>query len=97
MHAYIAEKREELAELCRRYDAVRLEVFGSTARATDFDSDPGNACFLVEFDPDSTLSLFVQYFGLVEALRKTLGCPCVPDRSMGGSESLSACCYPHIT
>ena len=39
MHAAIADKREELAELCRRYDVVRLEIFGSAARATDFDPD----------------------------------------------------------
>ncbi len=75
MHAYIAEKREELAELCRRYDVIRLEIFGSAARATDFDPDTSDADFLVEFDPDSTLPPFEQYFGLAEALRKTLGRP----------------------
>ena len=35
MHAAIADKREELAELCRQYDVARLEVFGSAARATE--------------------------------------------------------------
>lgn len=75
MHAYITEKREELAELCRRYDVVRLEIFGSAARATDFDPDTSDADFLVEFDPDSNLPPFRQYFGLVEELSKTLGCP----------------------
>lgn len=75
MHACIAEKREELAELCRRYGVVRLEIFGSAARATDFDPDTSDADFLVEFDPDSHLSPFEQYFGFVEALRKTLGRP----------------------
>ena len=75
MHAYIAEKKEELAELCRRYDVIRLEIFGSAARATDFDPDTSDADFLVEFNPDSTQSPFEQYFGLVEALRETLGRP----------------------
>lgn len=75
MHAYIAEKKEELAELCRRYDVVRLEVFGSAARAADFDPDTSDADFLVEFDPDSTLPPFEQYFGLAEELRKALGRP----------------------
>ena len=28
MYALVADKREELAELCRRYDVVCLEVFG---------------------------------------------------------------------
>ena len=75
MHAYITEKREELAELCQRYDVVRLEIFGSAARATDFDPNTSDADFLVEFGPDSNLPPFKQYFGLVEELSKTLGCP----------------------
>ena len=75
MHAHIAEKKEELAELCRRYDVVRLEVFGSAARATDFDPETSDADFLVKFNPDSSLPPFEQYFGLVEELRKTLGRP----------------------
>lgn len=32
MHAAIADKREELAALCRRHGVARLEVFGSAAR-----------------------------------------------------------------
>ncbi len=55
MHNAIADKREELAALCRRYDVVRLEVFGSAARGTDFDPATSDADFLVEFDPDSGL------------------------------------------
>ena len=34
MHAAIADKRKELAELCQRYDVVRLEIFGSAARGS---------------------------------------------------------------
>ncbi len=75
MHAYIAEKREELAKLCRRYDVVRLEIFGSAARATDFDPDTSDADFLVEFDPNSTQSPFDRYFDLAEKLHETLGRP----------------------
>lgn len=37
MRAAISDKREELAEICRRYGVARLEVFGSAARGTDFD------------------------------------------------------------
>ena len=75
MHAAIADKREELAELCRRYGVARLEVFGSAARGTDFDSGTSDADFLVEFNRDSGLGPFEQYFGLAEALRDTLGRP----------------------
>ena len=65
MHAAIADKREELAELCRRYGVARLEVFGSAARGVDFDPEASDADFLVEFDPDIDLPPLEQFFGLV--------------------------------
>ena len=46
MHATIADKKDELAELCRRYRVSRLEVFGSAARGADFDPDTSDADFL---------------------------------------------------
>ena len=73
MHAAIADKKEELAELCRRYGVSRFEVFGSAARGTDFDPMTSDADFLVEFDPDSDLPALDQYFGLRDALFKSLG------------------------
>ncbi len=75
MHAAIADRREELVELCRRYDVARLEVFGSAARGADFDPQTSDADFLVEFEPDSGQAPFDQYFGLAEALRRSLGRP----------------------
>ena len=75
MHAAIADKKNELAELCRRYGVVRLDVFGSAARGTDFDPQTSDADFLVEFHPGSGLSPFDQYFDLTDALRRTLGRP----------------------
>ena len=75
MHAAIADKREELAELCRRYGVARLEVFGSAARGTDFDPQTSDADFLVEFSSESGLAPFDQFFDLAEALRHTLGRP----------------------
>ena len=75
MHAAIADRKDEIVELCRRYDVVRLEVFGSAARGTDFDLASSDADFLVEFDPTSELRPFHRHFGLVEALRKALNRP----------------------
>ncbi len=75
MHATIADKKNELAELCRRYDVVRLEVFGSAARGADFDPATSDADFLVEFDPDSNLRPFHRHFDLAEALQDVLGRP----------------------
>ena len=75
MHPAIADKKDELAEVCRRYGVARLEVFGSAARGTDFDPQASDADFLVEFNPDSGLTPFDQFFDLAEALRHTLGHP----------------------
>ena len=73
MHAAVSQKREEIAALCQRYGAVRLEVFGSAARDGDFDPARSDADFLVSFDPDSDLGLVRQYFDLARALRRLLG------------------------
>jgi uncharacterized protein len=75
MHAKIAEKRDELIALCRRFGVARLEVFGSAARGVDFDPATSDADFLVEFEPDSKLPALEQFFGLAEALEQLLGRP----------------------
>ncbi len=75
MHPAIAEKQDELADLCRQYDVVRLEVFGSAARGTDFYPDTSDADFLVEFNRDGELRPLEQFFGLAEALSDVLGRP----------------------
>lgn len=37
MHHAISDKKDELAQLSRRYGVARQEVFGSAARRTDFE------------------------------------------------------------
>lgn len=49
MHPAIAQHRSGIAAICQRYGIRRLEVFGSAARATDFDPTQSDADFLVEF------------------------------------------------
>jgi predicted nucleotidyltransferase len=73
MQADIAEKREALAALCRRYGVKRLEVFGSAARGVDFDPKKSDFDFLVEFEQPTDLSPFKQFFGFAEALEELLG------------------------
>lgn len=75
MHAVIADKKEELAALCRRYDVAKLEVFGSAARGEDFDPETSDADFLVEFRPTARPRTLHQYFDLKDALRDVLGRP----------------------
>ena len=70
MHADIAEKRQDLIELCRRYGVERLEVFGSAARGADFDPTRSDADFLVTFSPQARddLSAFADFKEGLEAL-----------------------------
>lgn len=73
MHAEIAGRKEALAELCRRYGVVRLDVFGSAARGEDFDPARSDADFLVEFEPESGPPTLGRFFGLAEDLERLFG------------------------
>jgi predicted nucleotidyltransferase len=73
MHPSIAQHRDEIADLCRRFGVSRLEAFGSAARAVDFDPANSDADFLVEFGTDRRHDPLEQFFGLAFALEETLG------------------------
>ena len=49
MHPAIAQHRTGIAAICQPYGIRRLEIFGSAARANDFDPAHSDADFLVEF------------------------------------------------
>ncbi|MFO1262122.1 MAG: nucleotidyltransferase domain-containing protein [Rhodoferax sp.] len=51
MHPDIAQHRSGISAICQRYRIARLDVFGSAARADDFDPASSDADFLVEFEP----------------------------------------------
>lgn len=74
MLADIAEKRDALAALCRRYGVTRLEVFGSAARGAGFDPNRSDADFLVTFSPVARNDL-AAFADLKEALENLLGRP----------------------
>jgi uncharacterized protein len=73
MHPLIQEKRQAIAELCRRYRVQRLEVFGSAARGTDFEQATSDADFLVEFSEESGVPSLKTFFGLQADLSQLLG------------------------
>jgi predicted nucleotidyltransferase len=75
MHPVIAERREAIAELCRRHGVRRLEVFGSGARADDFDPDRSDVDFLVEFESSAAQRTLTQFFSLRDGLAAILGRP----------------------
>ena len=72
MHPAIAHHRAAISSICRRFHIQRLDVFGSAARASDFNPESSDADFLVEFAKDSPPSL-QDFFGAKEALEALLG------------------------
>ena len=72
MHPAIAQHRSGIAAICQRHGIRRLEVFGSAARADDFNPDSSDADFLVEFAPGVHPDL-KSFFGAKTDLEQLLG------------------------
>lgn len=73
--AFIMEKRDEIAALCREYGVARLEVFGSVM-TDEFDPDKSDVDLLVEFREDTELGPWLSsYARLVDALAALLDRP----------------------
>lgn len=63
----IAKHQAELAEVCRKFGVVRLEVFGSAA-TDNFDEERSDLDFLVEFGGLPMEQRFDAFFGLQRTL-----------------------------
>ena len=63
----------EIADLCRRFEVARLELFGSAARG-DFDPASSDLDFFVAFLSDDWHGAADRWFGLQEELEALLGC-----------------------
>lgn len=70
----IEVQRAEIAELCRRFQVQRLDVFGSAARGTDFDPARSDIDLLVRYLPERQPD-FGAYLELRDALSARLGRP----------------------
>ena len=64
----VAERSDEIAELCRRHQVQRLDLFGSAA-TDDFDPDSSDLDFLVTFLPEANAT----YVGVYHRLYTDLG------------------------
>ncbi len=73
MHIAISDHSAEIKAVCRRYGVKRLEVFGSAARAFDFEPASSDADFLVEFHRPAMKGPLEEYFGLRDELSALLG------------------------
>jgi len=66
--AILQGRRERLFELCRRFNVVRLSIFGSVTNGY-FEPGVSDLDFLVEFGPPPNgVTLARQFFGLQEEL-----------------------------
>ena len=72
MHPAISKHRCGISAICQRYRIQRLEVFGSAARADDFDPVHSDADFLVEFESGAQPGLHT-FFGAKAELEALLG------------------------
>lgn len=63
----LAERRAEIAALCRRFHVRRLDVFGSASRGADFDPARSDVDLLVTYLPDHSPN-FGEHLALRDAL-----------------------------
>ncbi len=70
----IDQHRDEVAALCRRAGARRLDAFGSAVRP-DFNPQSSDLDFLVEFDDVPPTAYASAYFALKEGLESLFGRP----------------------
>lgn len=74
MHSVVASHQNEIRALCRAYGVARLEVFGSAARAHDFDTTRSDIDFLLVLDTDREPAFTMNdYLDFREALCDLLG------------------------
>ncbi len=69
----IEEHRRQIADICRKHQVRKLELFGSATR-DDFDPRTSDLDFFVEFRSYDSPSIADQWFGLQEDLAELLGC-----------------------
>ena len=72
MTEILENKRQAIAEICRRHGVARLDAFGSALR-DDFRPEESDLDLLVEFRPMEPYARVDAYFGMLEELRALLG------------------------
>ena len=70
--AVVAERTEELREICRAHGVQRLDLFGSAARE-DFDPETSDLDFLVVFHKGARKPWAGHYLELQRALEQLFG------------------------
>ena len=66
MNSIVKDKIPQLVELCKKYKVVRMYLFGSAARDTDFDPKTSDIDLLITFSPEvKLLELADTFFDLM--------------------------------
>ena len=71
MHALIESRRQAIAQLCRRYGVMRLDLFGSAASG-EFNNQRSDFDFIVRFADSQSPGIAHRFFGLAEELEHLL-------------------------
>lgn len=71
---FILDHQGDIAKLCKRHHARRLDLFGSAVR-TDFEPERSDLDFLVSFDELPPVEAYDAYFSLKEGLEAVLHRP----------------------
>ena len=82
MHQSIAQHKNEIVALCKKYGVLRLEVFGSAARGMDFDESRSDVDLIARFDKRRVNYSLQGYFDFVDELEK------IVDRKVDLSEDV---------
>ncbi|HQY30220.1 MAG TPA: nucleotidyltransferase domain-containing protein [Thermomicrobiales bacterium] len=70
---FVRARQSELAELCREFGVVRLELFGS-ATSDAFNPETSDLDFIVEFDPNFDLGPWMgKLYSLEDRLKALFG------------------------
>ena len=75
MHPLLKRHGARIAEICRRRQVARLELFGSAARGADFDVERSDVDLLVEFDKSTGVPSLAEFFALRDELAALLERP----------------------
>lgn len=73
MLGLIEMRRRDIARLCGRFHVSRLEVFGSAARGSDFDTARSDVDLLVTYEPNTARPTLEEYFEFREQLEALFG------------------------
>lgn len=65
----VAQRKNELAGLCRRFNVEQLDLFGSAATGS-FQSDSSDLDFIVQFSAPNAGSYLDRYLDFAEALEQ---------------------------